>query len=46
MTMNEIRTLFLKFFESKQHKILPSSPIVPKNDPSLLFTSAVYVLAS
>ncbi len=40
MTMNEIRTLFLKFFESKQHKILPSSPIVPKNDPSLLFTSA------
>jgi alanyl-tRNA synthetase len=40
MTASEIRQHFLDFFESKQHKIVPSAPIVVKNDPTLLFTNA------
>ncbi|MFW1466498.1 alanine--tRNA ligase-related protein, partial [Vibrio parahaemolyticus] len=40
MTSAEIRQQFLDFFASKQHKIVPSSPIVVKNDPTLLFTNA------
>jgi alanyl-tRNA synthetase len=36
----EIRDKFLDFFKSKAHVIVPSSPIVTKNDPSLLFTNA------
>ncbi|MDB5229285.1 MAG: alanyl-tRNA synthetase [Chitinophagaceae bacterium] len=40
MTANEIRQAFLDFFASKQHKIVPSAPIVIKNDPTLLFTNA------
>ncbi len=40
MKSNEIRQLFLDFFEQKGHKVLPSSPIVPNNDPTLLFTNA------
>jgi alanyl-tRNA synthetase len=36
----EIRRLFLSFFEAHHHKILPSSPLVPGNDPTLLFTNA------
>lgn len=37
---SDIREAFLKFFESKQHKRLPSSALVPANDPTLLFTNA------
>jgi len=40
MTAKEIRQAFLRFFESKQHHIVPSAPIVVKNDPTLMFTNA------
>ena len=40
MTSAEIRQQFLDFFKSKQHQIVPSAPIVVKNDPTLLFTNA------
>lgn len=40
MTSQEIRELFLKFFESKGHVIVPSAPMVIKNDPTLMFTNA------
>jgi len=40
MTSKEIRNEFLQFFESKQHKIVPSAPMVIKNDPTLMFTNA------
>ncbi len=40
MTSAEIRKKFLNFFASKQHQIVPSAPIVVKNDPTLLFTNA------
>ncbi len=40
MTAKEIRETFLKFFEEKTHKIVPSAPIVVKNDPTLMFTNA------
>ncbi len=40
MTASEIRQQFLDFFKSKGHTIVPSAPIVVKNDPTLLFTNA------
>ncbi len=40
MTSAEIRNKFLNFFRSKGHKIVPSAPIVVKDDPTLLFTNA------
>ena len=40
MTSSEIRKQFLDFFKSKGHQIVPSAPIVVKNDPTLLFTNA------
>ena len=40
MTSREIREQFLAFFASKGHKIVPSAPIVIKDDPTLLFTNA------
>jgi alanyl-tRNA synthetase len=40
MTSAEIRQTFLDFFKSKQHQIVPSAPIVIKNDPTLMFTNA------
>jgi alanyl-tRNA synthetase len=40
MTAQEIRQQFLDFFKSKGHQIVPSAPIVVKNDPTLMFTNA------
>ncbi|MFI4968417.1 MAG: alanine--tRNA ligase [Gammaproteobacteria bacterium] len=40
MTSNDIRSSFLEFFKSKGHTVVPSSPLVPANDPTLLFTNA------
>jgi len=40
MTSKEVRSAFLNFFEAKGHKIVPSAPIVVKNDPTLMFTNA------
>ncbi len=38
--VNEIRSTFLNYFERNDHKIIASSPIVPRNDPTLMFTNA------
>ena len=40
MTSHQIRQQFLDFFASKGHKIVPSAPIVRKNDPTLMFTNS------
>ncbi len=40
MTSPEIRQSFLDFFASKQHRIIPSAPVIPHGDPTLLFTNA------
>ncbi len=40
MTSAEIRSAFLEFFAGKGHQIVPSAPIVVKNDPTLMFTNA------
>ena len=40
MTSQEIRESFLEFFKEKRHHILPSAPMVLKNDPTLMFTNA------
>src|ERR1700683_3345501 len=38
--VNEIRSTFLNFFKAEGHEIVPSSPLVPRNDPTLMFTNA------
>ena len=40
MTAKEIRQKYLEFFASKGHTIVPSAPMVIKNDPTLMFTNA------
>lgn len=40
MLANDIRQSFLGFFENNQHQILPSSPLIPHNDPTLMFTNS------
>ena len=40
MTSNQIRECFLEFFRSKNHTIVPSAPMVVKDDPTLMFTNA------
>jgi len=40
MTANEVRASFLRFFSERGHRIVPSSPVIPIDDPTLLFTNA------
>ncbi len=40
MNSNQVRQTFLDFFRAKQHEIVPSAPMVVKNDPTLMFTNA------
>ena len=40
LTSSELRSLYLKFFESKGHAIIPSASLIPENDPTVLFTTA------
>ena len=40
LTSDSLRELYLKFFESKGHKIISSASLIPENDPSVLFTTA------
>ena len=40
MTSNELRQAFLEFFRDREHEVVASSPLVPANDPTLLFTNA------
>ncbi|MFM7557853.1 MAG: alanine--tRNA ligase-related protein, partial [Alphaproteobacteria bacterium] len=40
MKTNDIRNNFLNYFKKNGHEILPSSPLIPHNDPSLMFTNA------
>jgi alanyl-tRNA synthetase len=40
MTSTDLKEKYLKFFEGKGHKIIPSAPLVPENDASTLFISA------
>ena len=40
LSTNDIRTTFLNFFKKNQHEEINSSPLVPQNDPTLLFTNA------
>lgn len=40
MQSHEVRSRFLKFFEARGHKIIPSASLVPENDPSVLFNTA------
>jgi alanyl-tRNA synthetase len=39
-SVNDIRSTFLNFFAQNGHEIVPSSPLVPRNDPTLMFTNA------
>src|ERR1700761_6562582 len=39
-SLSDIRATFLEFFHDRQHAVVPSSPLVPRNDPTLLFTNA------
>ncbi len=40
LTANELRALFLKFFQEKNHSVIPSASVIPENDPTVLFTTA------
>lgn len=40
LTSNELRRLYLEFFKSKGHAVIPSASLIPENDPTVLFTTA------
>ena len=37
----DLRRMYLKFFESKGHKVIPSASVIPENDPTVLFTTCL-----
>jgi alanyl-tRNA synthetase len=39
-SLNDIRTTFLDYFQRNHHRVVPSSPLVPRNDPTLMFTNS------
>ena len=39
-SLNDIRSTFLDYFAENAHRVVPSSPLVPRNDPTLMFTNA------
>ncbi len=39
-TLNDIRSTFLNYFEKQGHQIVASSPLVPRNDPTLMFANS------
>src|SRR5690242_4935163 len=39
-SLSDVRSSFLDFFQQRQHAVVPSSPLVPRNDPTLMFTNA------
>ena len=39
-SVNDIRSAFLEYFRREGHEVVPSSPLVPRNDPTLMFTNA------
>src|SRR5712692_9990865 len=39
-SLSDVRATFIDFFRDRQHAVVPSSPLVPANDPTLLFTNA------
>ena len=40
LTSNDLRKLYLDFFASKGHAVIPSASLIPENDPTVLFTTA------
>ena len=40
MTSGELRAMWLNFFKSKGHAVIPSASVIPENDPTVLFTTA------
>ena len=40
LSADEIRSAFLRYFEDRGHRVVKSSPLVPQNDPTLLFANA------
>ncbi len=40
LSSNELRSLYLEFFKSKGHAVIPSASLIPENDPTVLFTTA------
>jgi len=40
MKSSEIKELYIRFFKSKKHKLIPNAPLIPENDPTVLFTTA------
>ena len=40
LNANDLRSLWLKFFQQKGHAVIPSASVIPENDPTVLFTTA------